>query len=452
MSRRHIAPAAAQILLAIGALGTAMAFSHWRATTAGFAFAALALLLVLAGVLSSHRDRGLTVGPRALAIVAAALLIGFFWLLFAAPDVVIPHTVYVALVAAAVPLAGLALAGRTSSSRWSVAGLLLIYLALGIGTIAGAPTPPIDVWAWHREALDALFSGRNPYAMTMPNIYGAASSQYYGPGLVAGDRVLMGFQYPPLSLFLAVPGYLVGDYRYSLLIAGAVTGGVLYLSRPGRIGAVAAALWLFSPIAFFVIGCGWTDSFAVLFLAMTAFAASRRSRWTFVPLGLLFAVKQYAVLAAPLVLLLPAIENGEPVRGQIRLLLKAAAVGIAVTAPMFLLNPSAMFRDLIVFQVLQPFRAESLSIPGWWHQVMQGGQLPVWLCFVAIVPATLVALWRRRMTACGFPLGTAFVLMVFFAFGKQAFVNYYHFVFGALVTAFVFAAEDSQANGAPGRN
>jgi len=355
--------------------------------------------------------------------------------------------VYVALVAAAVPLA--ALAGWTNSSRWSVAGLLLIYLALGMGTIAGAPTPPIDVWAWHREALDALFSGRNPYATTMPNIYGEASSQYYAPGLVAGDRVLMGFQYPPLSLFLAVPGYLFGDYRYSLLIAGAVTGGVLYLSRPGVMGAIAAALWLFSPIAFFVIGCGWTDSFAVLFLTMTAFAASRRSRWTFVPLGLLFAVKQYAVLAAPLVLLLPVSEAQDSFKGRLRLLLEAAGVAVAVTAPMFLLNPSAMFRDLITFQVLQPFRAESLSIPGWWHQVMQGGPLPLWLCFAAIVPATLVALWHRRVTAFAFPLATAFVLMVFFAFGKQAFVNYYHFVFGALVTAFVLAAEDTQADDSP---
>ncbi len=432
-----------------------MAVSHWKATPGGFAFAGLALLLVLAGVLSSRQDRGLTVGPRTLTIMAAAVLVAFFWLLFEAPDVVIPNNLYIALIAAAAPFAGLAPGGWNTSSRWSVAGLLVIYLALGFSTIAGAPAPPIDVWAWHREALDALFSGRNPYAMTMPNIYGAAS-QYDGPGLVAGDRVLMGFQYPPLSLFLAVPGYLLGDYRYSLLLAGAMTGGLLYLSRPGGIGAIASALWLFSPIAFFVIGCGWTDSFAVLFLTMTAFAASRRSRWIFVPLGLLFAVKQYAVLVAPLVLLLP-VSEADSFKGRLRLLLEAAGVAVAVTAPMFLLNPPAMFRDLITFQVLQPFRAESLSIPGWWHGTMRGGQLPGWVCFVAIIPATFIALWRGRPTAFGFPLATAFVLMVFFAFGKQAFVNYYHFVFGALVTAFVFAAEDAQADGAkadgaPGRN
>jgi hypothetical protein len=445
MSRRHTSRPAILILLAIGALGTAVAVSHWKATTAGLAFAGLALLLMLAGVLSSRRDRGLTVGPRTLFIIAAALLVEFLWLLFDAPDVVIPHNVYVALTAAAAAFAGLTLAGWNTSSRWSAAGLLVIYLALGFGTIAGAPSPPIDVWAWHREALDALFAGRNPYAMTMPNIYGDASSQYYGPGLVAGDRVLMGFQYPPLSLFLAVPGYLLGDYRYSLLAAGAITGVFLYLSRPGRIGAIAMALWLFAPIAFFVIELGWTDSFAVLFLTMTAFLASRRSRWMFVPLGLLFAVKQYAVLAAPLVLLLPTSDSEDSAGSQLRLLLKAAAVGVAVTGPMFLLNPAAMFRDLVTFQVLQPFRAESLSIPGWWHQSMQGSQLPTWLSFVAIVPATVVALWRRRVTAFGFPLGTAFVVMVFFAFGKQAFVNYYHFVFGALVTAFVFAAEDVPA-------
>src|SRR5262245_16923050 len=282
--------------------------------------------------------------------------------------------------------------------------------------------------------------------MTMPNIYGAASSQYYGAGLVSGDRVLVGFQYPPLSPFLAVPGYLVGDYRYSLLIAGAMTGLFLYLSRPDRIGAIALALWCFSPIALFVIQVGWTDTFVVLFLTMTAFAASRRSRWTFVPLGLLFAVKQYAIFAAPLVLLLPMRSSEDSAGGRLRLLFKAAAVAVAVTLPMFLLDPAAMIRDLITFQVLQPFRAESLSIPGWWRRSMECAELPAWLSFAAIVPATLLAVWRRRATEFGLPLATALVLMVFFAFGKQAFVNYYQFVFGALVTAVVFSARD----GSPG--
>jgi len=63
--------------------------------------------------------------------------------------------------------------------------------------------------------------------------------------------------------------------------------------------------------------------------------------------------------------------------------------------------------------------------------------------------AIALALWRRRVTAFAFPLATALVLMVFFAFAKQAFVNYYLFVFGALVTAFVFAAEDAKADDSP---
>jgi len=433
------------ILLAIGALGTAVAVSRANATPAGFGFGALALIFVVAGVWSANLGAGIHVRPRALTFVAAALLAEFFVLLFQQPSYLfIPRVVYVLLLGAAVPLAALALTGWICPRHWSVAGLLVIYIALGVCIVVAAPTPAIDVWAWHREALDALFAGRNPYAMTMPNIYGAAGSQNYAPSLVAGDRVLMGFQYPPLSLFLAIPGHLLGDYRYSLLIATAISGVFLYLSRPGVLSAIAMALWLFSPVGFFVLQYGWTDSFPVLFLTMTVFAASRQSRWLFVPLGLLFAVKQYAVLAAPLVFLLPALEGGAPVRGQIKLLLKAGAVGVAVTAPMFLLNPAAMIRDLITFQVIQPFRPDSLSVPGWWHQVTQGGSLPIWLCFVAIVPAIAVALWRCRVTAFAFPLAVAFVMMVFFAFGKQAFVNYYHFVFGALVTAFVFSAEDGR--------
>jgi hypothetical protein len=449
MSRRHSSRPAILILLSIGSLGTAMAVSPWSATAAGFGFGALALIFGLASVLASKFDSAdVSATSRVLTIVAAGLLAVFFWLLLqAAPDLRVPYRVSVGLLGAAVTLAGVAITGAIRATRWTVAGLLLIYLALGIATIVHTPTPPIDVWAWHGEALDALFAGRNPYAITMPHIYGAEASHYYGPGLVAGDRVLMGFQYPPLSLFLAVPGYLLGDYRFSLLIAGALTGVFLYLCRPGRIGVIGMALWLFAPIAFFVIQWGWTDPFAVFFLTMTTFAASRRSRWMFVPLGLLFAVKQYAILGVPLVFLLPLRHHDDSVRGRLILLLKAAAVGLAVTGPMFLLNPAAMIRDLIVFQVLQPFRAESLSIPGWWFQVTQGSQLPMWLGFGAAVAATFVALWRRRVTAFAFPLATAFVLMVFFAFGKQAFVNYYCFVFGGLVTAFVFAAEE----GAPTR-
>jgi hypothetical protein len=433
------------ILLAIGALGTAVAVSRANATPAGFGFGALALLFVVAGVWFANLSAGIPVRTRALTIVAAALLAAFVLLLFQRPTYLfIPRVVYVLLLVAAVPLAGLLVTGWICSRRWSLAGLLVIYVALGICIIVAAPTPAIDVWVWHREALDALSAGRNPYAMTMPNIYGAAASQNYAASLVAGDRVLMGFQYPPLSLFLAIPGHLLGDYRYSLLLASVLSGVFLYLSRPGVLGAIAMTLWLFSPVAFFVLQYGWTDSFPVLFLTMTAFAASRQSRWLFVPLGLLFAVKQYAVLAAPLVLLLPALEGAAPVRGQIKLLLKAGAVAVAVTAPMFLLNPSAMIRDLITFQMIQPFRPDSLSVPAWWHQITHGGYLPAWLWVVAIVAAIAVALWRCRATAFAFPLATAFVLMVFFAFGKQAFVNYYHFVFGALVTAFVFAAEDGR--------
>jgi len=441
MSLRRTDPAIL-ILLAIGALGTAVAVSHWVASPTGLVFGAIAFVLVTCGVLAANWNEGARVSSRLLVIAAAVVVTAFFWLLFSdTSQVPIPRGRYIGLLSAAAVFASLLFIRSSPRNRWAIAGLLLSYVALGTWTIVRTPSPPIDVWAWHKEALDALFAGHNPYAITMPNIYGEASKVYYGAGLVAGDRVLVGFQYPPLSLFLAVPGYLVGDYRYSLLIAGALTGALLYVSRPDRIGAIALMLWCFSPVSFFVIEFGWTDRFVVLFLTMTAFAASRGSRWTFIPLGLFFGVKQYAILAAPLVLLLPIPAGDDSTTGRVKLLLKAVAVAAAVTVPMFLLDPSAMIRDLITFQVLQPFRAESLSFPGWWSQSMHGGELPGWLCFAAFVPATLLVLWRRRVTDFGFPLGTAFVLLVFFAFGKQAFVNYYQFIFGALVTAFVFMAE-----------
>jgi hypothetical protein len=71
-----------------------------------------------------------------------------------------------------------------------------------------------------------------------------------------------------------------------------------------------------------------------------------------------------------------------------------------------------------------------------------GGQLPAWLGFASLVPTTIVALWKRQVSSAGFATAVALVYVTFFALSKQAFVNYYIFVFGALAIALAHA--DSQ--------
>src|SRR5205085_9340518 len=88
-----------------------------------------------------------------------------------------------------------------------------------------------------------------------------------------------------LTLLLALPGHLVGDFRYAQLAALAIAGGLLAYARPGERGgfpgarAVAAsALLLFTPRGFSVVEAGWTEPFAILMLAATVFCACRRGR------------------------------------------------------------------------------------------------------------------------------------------------------------------------------
>ena len=56
-----------------------------------------------------------------------------------------------------------------------------------------------------------------------------------------------------------------------------------------------------------------------------------------------------------------------------------------------------------------------------------------------VVPATFVAFRYAPRTVSGFAMAVGFVFFTFFAFSKQAFVNYYVLVLGALAVAAAFA-------------
>ena len=71
-----------------------------------------------------------------------------------------------------------------------------MHFALGVWLLRASPSPRIDVVTVHREAFDALVSGRSPYAISFENIYGA-NSGFYNPSPLEGDRVMFGYPYPP---------------------------------------------------------------------------------------------------------------------------------------------------------------------------------------------------------------------------------------------------------------
>jgi hypothetical protein len=295
--------------------------------------------------------------------------------------------------------------------------------------ILTAPHPFIDVHVWQIEAIRALLHGTNPYAITMPNIYG--HDLFYSSGMVVNGRVQIGYPYPPLTLFLSVPGYFFGDHRYTELAAMTIAAALMVASRPGRLSAIVAAVFLLTPRIFFVLEEGWTDPLPVAMLCLVVFCAFRASKLLPYAFGLFLATKQYLILAAPLmVLLLPRPFSW---RQALQFFLRAGAAAAVVTLPLMLLNVRAFFHDLIEFQALQPMRAESLS----YLPIMAGKGMstPQWLCFVMAAAALALCLWRTPRTPAGFAGSVALVFAIFFAFGKQAFCNYYFFVVGAICCA-----------------
>jgi hypothetical protein len=331
--------------------------------------------------------------------------------------------------AAAAVVAGGIFSNSPVLGKLQLPALLAIHFLLGIWLIKASPMPQIDVLVFQRDSIAALLHGNNPYAITFPDIYG--SSPFYGPGLSRAGKLQFGFPYPPLSLFLAMPGQLLaGDFRYSQLAAMTLSGGLMAYSRPGAVSPAAAAVFLFTPRVFFVLEEAWTEPFVVLLLALTVFLACRAPKFVPYGLGLFFAVKQYLLLVAPLVVLL--IPREAQRRERIRWLAKVVVTAAVVTLPLMVVNVPKFVWNVLTLQVYQPFRTDALSYPSWW--VAQGGQPITWIAFVVIIPTLVLVLWKAERGPAGFALGVALVLFVFFAFNKQAFCNYYYFVIGALCT------------------
>ena len=385
----------------------------------------------------------------ALLLLAAGLIFQFRLLLTAAPGIYSRveepqnDVTYVQWLTAAAVVAGSLLWNGTWSRRLGIPALLAIHFGLGLWMIHTSPDPFIDVFVFQRDGINELFAGGNPYAMTYPDIYG--DSPVYGDGLSVKGRLMFGFPYPPLSLFLAIPGHLFGDHRYSQLAAMTASGALMAYARPGRLGAAAAALFLFTPRGLFVLEQSWTEPFVVLLLAATVFVACRREAWVPYLFGLFMVVKQYLVFVVPLACLM--VRRPLPDRhGMGRWALKALATAAAVSLPLALWDASAFIRDVVTLQFDQPFRADALSYPAY-AASRELSPVPTWLAFVAAPVAVGLSLLRAPRTPAGFASAVALTYLGFFALNKQAFCNYYYFVVGALCCA--IAAVDSRETTSP---
>jgi hypothetical protein len=343
------------------------------------------------------------------------------------------------LIGIAAVLAGSLCSARPALAAWTFPLLLAIQATLGVLLLLGLQLPGIDVLMFQRQSCSALLHGVNPYTIRFPDPYPpAASAVFYGTGVSAGGVLQFGYPYMPLTLLMALPGYLLGDVRFASLTCVVTAAALIGYSRRGPEPKAAAALVMFSPIAPLVTVLGWTESYLLVLVAIVYFCTCRAPRWVPLVFGLLLVSKQYMLGLAPLgLLLLPRPWTPRAVRD---FALKAAASGLAVTAPLALWNPMAFWESAITLQARQPYRPDALSFLAWFAPSTPAAW--VWLPFAGLalaLTACLWAIWRRPLS---FPMGTALCLLAFFALNKQAFANYYYLVIGALCVAVAAAAAE----------
>jgi hypothetical protein len=322
---------------------------------------------------------------------------------------------------------------RSPQMNWAFALFLLVHTAIAVAFLRSSPAL-IDVEVFLRNAAVAVLHGQNPYAMTIPNIYPPKlAEQFYGPGVVIDGRVTSGFPYPPFTLLVAIPGHLLGDVRYGQLIAMLVTALILRRLATDRVGRAVAVLGVAAPTAIPVLTLAWTEPTLVALLACLVLALERR-RYAIAAafLGLFLVSKQYVVIVIPLVWLIRHWLTR-------RTILIGLGLGAAVTLPFFVVDPSAFWKAIVEFQLIQPFRSDSVSLlvssvntfgwpPPWTYSVLPlaGGGL------------TAMALARRApRTPAAFAAAVGLTLLVTILLSKEAFMNYYYLVSGAFLIAAV---------------
>jgi hypothetical protein len=442
-------PVPAIVSLAAAALGLGIALQINDGFYEPRALQALSVALVFAigGVLIMPGD-GLVRGRVALVHIALGAAIGVQLLMLyrATPGMYLEEGARLDLFAAGVAIEAALVAVGTLGlrwfTRWWFPAVLVVNIALGVWMLRASPHPKIDVVEVHNSAFQALARGRSPYRITFRNIYGPDTG-FYNPQAVSGDRVLIGYPYPPLSLLIAAPGQVIfRDYRYAELAA--FIGAAALIGYAGvSLGAkLAAVMLLTTPRAFFVLEQGWTEPIGVLMLAAMTWAMIRRPAWCPWVGGLLAVTKQYFGLAGPL---LWRFARSRP-EGAWRFLARAIAAGALVTLPFALRDVRAFVDTVILLQTKEPFRIDSLSFVSWAARAGWGQGSFLWAVGAGLVALTVV-MWRTPNNAAGFAGGLALSAFALFAMGSKAFCNYYFFVIGALcctMAALIASAEEAK--------
>lgn len=317
-----------------------------------------------------------------------------------------------------------------------VIGILVIlcWMIPAFLTIAMV-SPHIDVIAVHQESLSSILRGVNPYGITLPVIYNDTESQrYLSSADIRDGHLQYGYPYPPISLMLALPGHVIGgDYRFGAVIAIALAAWFMANAIPTKLALLTTFLFLFTPMAFYVLAMGWTEPFVIVCLGGCVYCIARRSSLLPYAFGLFIGVKQYLAIACLSALL---VIKPLSIRSVFMFAIKGLLALLLTIVPFVAWDHAALVNSLVRGFIVRP---DSLSFNSLFvrHGVIVPG-------FVLLVPTMLSAIavaLRAPRTVGGFAGSIGIIYLALFSFAQVSFCNYYYFI----LAAFCFATAASSS-------
>ncbi|MBS2937555.1 hypothetical protein KDN32_07355 [Nocardioides sp. J2M5] len=405
----------------------------------------LVLVVTCLGSLVGRRGAEPVREGLVVAVVAVISALGIGGNAYLAADSGVPPWAGAVLAALMLGAAALAVWGGPAWRRRGLWVLLASFAVLAGARILLAEVE-IDVAGFLRGGLDAFLHGTSPYAITIDNPYGPVETNlFYGPGVVRDGVVQYGFPYLPAPLLLDVPAHLLlGDPRWMHLACLLLAAAVAWHLATDVLGRVTALVLVCGSTSSTVVIGYWVEPVMIGLLALSVVGIRSGRSWTAVPLGLLFASKQYAVSY------LPALLSVARSAGW-RTVFLAAAIGSAVLVPFVVWDLHAFVRSAVELQFRQPFRDDAVSLLPALKQALGG--LPEWVLSLSPVLGLLtsaVVAWRTRPGATAVSVGIALSLLVTVLTSKFGFMNYYAFISAAFVLAAVSWSTDDPVLAATG--
>ncbi len=323
-----------------------------------------------------------------------------------------------------VAFGALAVWGLTWFARWQGAasgdaepeigrliGVIAVALVVGAGLLARFVIvawdlkPGMDVYPIQDAAGRAVLAGKDPY---LTHVFQS------------------GYPYWPLSALLAAGGLVLGDVRWTLLAADAVTLiAFAVIARnvnlPLSVGAIAGALFLWDAGGLYVTWQSMTEPLVIAFI-MSGIALLTRPRprgvLAGVAFGLAIATKQFAVGLLPL---LPLSRKREP-----WIAFAAAVVASAFVLLPFIAADATAFRaGSISSHLAEPPRSYAFNLLDLLPGIIDPVRAPFVITAIAAMIAGSVVRLRWPDAVSGWLAATTALMIVAFGLIGFSFINYY---------------------------